>query len=87
MDNKNIEELYAGFMTRRKNVARKINVLYKLQDVIFDLCPEEDIDIWLANGIPDGMRQWDAINFFLDMPKELTEIYNLAIRLLRGVEL
>lgn len=87
MDNEDIRKWYKGFMARRKAVARKINVLYKLQDVIFDLCPEEDIDIWLANGIPDGMKQCDAVDFFLDMSKELTEIYNLAIRLLRGVEL
>ena len=78
---------YEGLMAKRKIVARKIKDLYKLQDVIFDLCPEEDIDIWLANGIPDGMEQCDAVDFFLDMPKELESIYKLAIRLLRGVEL
>lgn len=76
-----------GYMAKRKAIARKIKILYRLQDVIFNLCPEEDINIWLANGIPDGMEQCDAIDFFLDMSKELTEIYNLAIRLLRGVEL
>ena len=76
-----------GCIGDRIKIAKLLKNIYLLQEVIFDLCPEEDIEIWLRNGIPDGMEFSDAIDFFEDMPKELTAIYNLAIRLLRGVEL
>lgn len=76
-----------GILADRLAVTRKLKKIYLLQDVIFDLCSEEGIEEWFAEGIPDEMEFSDAIDFYLDRPEKLTEIYNLAIRLLRRVEL
>ena len=77
----------ANFRTRQR-VARKVNTLLKLQEVLIDLLDEETYyDEWCSIGLPDGMDKADLIDLYEDCEEELNTVYHIAIDLLRGCEL
>jgi len=62
----------------RNNVA----MLFKLQDLILEVCDEDDWDLWLMLGLPDEIEYEDAVELFRDMPEHITQCYKLALKIL-----
>lgn len=74
----------------RQRVARKIDILLKLQDVLIDLLDEDTyFNEWCSMGFPDGATKADLIDLYAteDGEYDLDNVYNLAINLLRECEL
>lgn len=77
----------ANFRTRQR-VARKVETLMKLQEVLIDLLDEETyFDEWCVYGFPDGASKTDLIDMYEDSEDDLEGIFNIAIDLLRGCKL
>lgn len=74
----------------RQRVARKIDILLKLQDVLIDLLDEDTYyDEWCSMGLPDGATKADLIDLYAieDGEQDLDNIFNHAILLLGECEL
>ena len=77
----------ANFRARQR-VARKIETLMKLQEVLIDLLDDDTYyDVWCAVGLPDGMSKEELIDLYEDSESELSSIYCIAVDLLRECEL
>lgn len=79
----------ANFRARQK-IARKIDILLKLQDVLIDLLDEETYyNEWCSMGFPDGANKADLIDLYAteDGEYDLNNVYHLAINLLKECEL
>ena len=68
----------------RQRVARKVDILLKLQDILMDLLDEDEYyDNWCAIGLPDGATKEELIDLYEDNERELSTIYCIAIDLLK----
>lgn len=77
----------ANFRARQR-VARKIDTLLKLQEVLIDLLDDDTYyDEWCAIGFLDGASKEELIDLFIDNESELSSIYCIAVDLLRECEL
>lgn len=77
----------ANFRARQR-VARKVNILLKLQEVLIELLDEDTYyDEWCSIGLPDGMDKADLIDLFEDCDEGLNTVYHIAVELLRKCDL
>lgn len=72
----------------RQRIARKIDILLNLQEVLIDLLDDETyFNEWCAVGLPDEMDKEELIDLYEDNESELSSIYCIAVDLLRECEL